>query len=68
VWKRGFLDGWRGLLVAGMGSYAVWLKYALLLAGERAPDAPASAGRECADAPACATDGCDPGGRTSRED
>jgi glycosyltransferase involved in cell wall biosynthesis len=68
VWKRGFLDGWRGLLVAGMGSYAVWLKYALLLASDRAPDAPAPAGRECADAAACATDGCDPRGRTSRED
>jgi glycosyltransferase involved in cell wall biosynthesis len=52
VWKGGFLDGWRGLLLAGMGSYAVWLKYALLLTGARMPVASAPAGREGADAPA----------------
>ncbi len=30
VLRVGFLEGWRGLVVAGMASYAVWLKYALL--------------------------------------
>ncbi len=30
VWKRGFLDGWRGIVVAGMGSAYVFLKYAKL--------------------------------------
>lgn len=30
VLHAGFLEGWRGLLVAGMASYSVWLKYALL--------------------------------------
>jgi glycosyltransferase involved in cell wall biosynthesis len=32
IWKGGFLEGWRGVLLAGMGSYSVWLKYALLRA------------------------------------
>ena len=30
VLRAGFLEGWRGLVVAGMASYSVWLKYALL--------------------------------------
>lgn len=30
VLRAGFLEGWRGLLIAGMGASAVWLKYALL--------------------------------------
>ncbi len=30
VVHAGFLEGWRGLLVAGVASYSVWLKYALL--------------------------------------
>jgi (heptosyl)LPS beta-1,4-glucosyltransferase len=28
--RGGFLEGWRGMLLAGMASYSVWLKYALL--------------------------------------
>jgi len=32
VFKGGFLEGWRGCLIAGMGCYAVWLKYALVRA------------------------------------
>jgi len=28
--RGGFLEGWRGCLIAGMGCYSVWLKYALL--------------------------------------
>ncbi len=28
--RAGFLEGWRGMLLAGMASYSVWLKYALL--------------------------------------
>ena len=34
--KRGFLHGWRGLLLAYLASYYVWLKYAKLLALQRA--------------------------------
>jgi glycosyltransferase involved in cell wall biosynthesis len=30
ILRAGFLEGWRGVLLAGMGSYSVWLKYALL--------------------------------------
>lgn len=30
VWKRGFLDGWRGAIIAGMGMAYVFLKYAML--------------------------------------
>jgi len=30
LFKGGFLEGWRGLVMAGMGSYSAWLKYALL--------------------------------------
>ncbi|MEZ4651262.1 MAG: glycosyltransferase family 2 protein [Candidatus Eisenbacteria bacterium] len=30
VWKRGFLDGWRGAMIAGMGMAYVFLKYAML--------------------------------------
>ncbi|MBD3236796.1 MAG: glycosyltransferase [Candidatus Eisenbacteria bacterium] len=29
-WRGGMWEGWRGLLIAGMGAYSVWLKYALL--------------------------------------
>jgi glycosyltransferase involved in cell wall biosynthesis len=28
--RAGFLEGWRGLLLAGIACYSVWLKYALL--------------------------------------
>ena len=28
--RAGFLEGWRGLLMAGIASYSVWLKYTLL--------------------------------------
>jgi hypothetical protein len=31
LWKRGFLDGWRGVVVAAMGAYYDWLKYWRLL-------------------------------------
>lgn len=31
VLKRGFVDGWRGLLIAGMAAYYDWLKYWRLL-------------------------------------
>ena len=27
VLKRGFLDGWRGFVVAAMAAYTDWLKY-----------------------------------------
>ena len=27
LWKRGFLDGWRGLVIAAMAAYTDWLKY-----------------------------------------
>ncbi len=40
--RAGFLEGWRGLLLAGIASYSVWLKYALLR--ERA-SAPATSAR-----------------------
>lgn len=30
VWRRGFLDGWRGLVIACVGSFYVFLKYAKL--------------------------------------
>lgn len=30
LWKRGFLDGWRGGVAAGMGAAYVFLKYAFL--------------------------------------
>ncbi len=33
--RGGFLEGWRGMLVAGMASYSVWLKYALLRERQR---------------------------------
>lgn len=36
VWKRGFLDGWRGLLVAYLAAHYVRLKYARLLVLQRA--------------------------------
>ncbi len=32
ILQGGFLEGWRGLLLAGMGGYSVWLKYAYLRA------------------------------------
>jgi glycosyltransferase involved in cell wall biosynthesis len=68
VWKGGFLDGWRGLLVAGMGSYAVWLKYALLLTGARTPVASAPAAREHTDALPHTGDERDLSGGTQGED
>lgn len=37
VLRAGFLDGWRGLLVASMGAYYVFLKYGKLFAATRAP-------------------------------
>lgn len=45
--RAGFREGWRGLLIAGMGAYSVWLKYALLRERqerEAAGDASAAAG------------------------
>jgi hypothetical protein len=33
--RGGILEGWRGLVVAGMASYSVWLKYALLREAQR---------------------------------
>jgi hypothetical protein len=27
VLKRGFLDGWRGFVIAGLSGYYDWLKY-----------------------------------------
>lgn len=30
LWKRGFLDGWRGVVAAGMAAAYVFLKYAIL--------------------------------------
>ena len=32
LWKLGFLDGWRGLVLAGIGAFYVFLKYAKLMA------------------------------------
>lgn len=32
LWKLGFLDGWRGFVVAAMASYATWRKYCCLRA------------------------------------
>jgi hypothetical protein len=32
VWKLGLLDGWRGLVLAGIGAFYVFLKYAKLIA------------------------------------
>jgi len=29
-WRGGFLEGWRGLVIAGISAWSVWLKYALL--------------------------------------
>lgn len=43
LWQGGLLEGWRGLLLAGMGGYYVWLKYALLRAQAPA-DAPDGTG------------------------
>lgn len=37
LFKRGFLDGWRGLLLAYLAAHYVRLKYAKLLVLERAP-------------------------------
>jgi hypothetical protein len=34
--RAGFLDGWRGLLVSGMGCFYVFLKYAKLWEMSRA--------------------------------
>jgi len=34
--RGGFLEGWRGLLLAGIACYSVWLKYALLRERPRA--------------------------------
>jgi len=39
VLKRGFLDGWRGLLLALLAGWYVFLKYAKLLVRERWPQA-----------------------------
>ena len=36
VWKRGFLDGWRGFVLAVLATYYVFLKYAKLIARQRA--------------------------------
>ncbi len=36
VCKRGFLDGWRGFLIAAMAAYTDWLKYWRLLRQRRA--------------------------------
>ncbi len=36
VWKRGFLDGWRGFVLAVLATYYVFLKYAKLVARQRA--------------------------------
>jgi (heptosyl)LPS beta-1,4-glucosyltransferase len=41
--RGGILEGWRGLIVAGMASYSVWLKYALVR--ERQTFEPASPDR-----------------------
>lgn len=41
VLKAGFLDGWRGLLLAYLAAHYVRLRYAKLLAMQRAGDAPA---------------------------
>jgi glycosyltransferase involved in cell wall biosynthesis len=35
--RAGFLEGWRGLLLAGIACYSVWLKYALLRERSKAP-------------------------------
>lgn len=43
VARAGFLEGWRGVVLAGMASYSVWLKYALL---REAQMHPASASEE----------------------
>jgi len=37
VWRGGFREGWRGLLIAGMAAYADWLKYAWLLTLSASP-------------------------------
>jgi glycosyltransferase involved in cell wall biosynthesis len=37
VWRRGFLDGWRGLLLAYLAAHYVRLKYAKLWVATRAP-------------------------------
>lgn len=40
VLKRGFLDGWRGLLVSAMAAYTDWKKYWRLLRTPRPVDTP----------------------------
>jgi glycosyltransferase involved in cell wall biosynthesis len=40
VLRRGFLDGWRGLVLATIGAFYVFLKYAKLWELERAPRKP----------------------------
>jgi len=40
VLRRGFLDGWRGLVLASIGAFYVFLKYAKLWELERAPRPP----------------------------
>jgi len=40
VLRRGFLDGWRGLVLATIGAFYVFLKYAKLWELERAPRRP----------------------------
>jgi hypothetical protein len=35
VWRRGFLDGWRGLLLAYLAAHYVRLKYAKLWVATR---------------------------------
>jgi glycosyltransferase involved in cell wall biosynthesis len=40
VLRRGFLDGWRGFVLASIGAFYVFLKYAKLWELERAPRSP----------------------------
>ncbi|MCK4413665.1 MAG: glycosyltransferase family 2 protein [Candidatus Eisenbacteria sp.] len=51
ILRRGFLEGWRGCLLAGMGSYSVWLKYALLRERQERDEAP-DPGRDPSPGPA----------------
>jgi glycosyltransferase involved in cell wall biosynthesis len=45
VVKRGFLDGWRGFVMAGMAAWTDWLKYWRLLRISRARRSQAGGGR-----------------------
>jgi len=48
--RGGLLEGWRGMILAGMASYSVWLKYALLREKQQAASiGSVSSGEGCDD-------------------